>query len=222
MNTTEIIFKNRKEAGQKLAEALKSYGAEKPIILAMPRGGVVVAYEIAKALNAPLDVIVSRKIGAPLQPEYAIGAIAPGDIGVFNEEAISSLGITKAEIEILITHEKKEMERRIKLYRGDKPPLDLKDKVVIIVDDGVATGQTALVAIRSVRKMQPKKIVFACGVGAQDSMELLRQEADEVISLNVPKTFYAVGQWYQDFGQVTDEEVLRLLNEAEKSYSGSE
>src|SRR3972149_10073593 len=215
MNTSEIIFKNRKEAGQKLAELLKSYSAENPIILAMPRGGVVVAYEIAKALNAPLDVIVSRKIGMPTQPEYAIGAIAPGDIQVLDARVNSYVlgGIAKGAIQDVIDREKKEMERRIKLYRGDKPPLDLKDKVVIIVDDGVATGQTALVAIRSVRKMQPKKIIFACGVGAYDSMKLLRQEADEVISLNVPKTFYAVGQWYQDFGQVTDEEVLRLLIE---------
>jgi len=212
MNTSEIIFRDRKEAGQKLAELLKSYTAEKPIILAMPRGGVVVAYEIAQALKAPLDVIVSRKIGAPSQPEYAIGAIAPGDIRVFNDEAISSLDISKTEIETLVAREKKEMERRIKLYRGDKLPLDLKDKVVIIVDDGVATGQTALVAIRSVRKMQPKKIIFACGVGAYDSMKLLQQEADEVISLSVPKMFYAVGQWYQSFEQTTDDEVIRLLS----------
>ncbi|EKD45683.1 MAG: phosphoribosyltransferase [uncultured bacterium] len=212
MNTSEIIFRDRKEAGQKLAELLKSYTAEKPIILAMPRGGVVVAYEIAQALKAPLDVIVSRKIGAPSQPEYAIGAIAPGDIRVFNDEAISSLDISKTEIETLVAREKKEMERRIKLYRGNKPLLDLKDKVVIIVDDGVATGQTALVAIRSVRKTQPKKIVFACGVCAHDSMELLRQEADEVISLSMPKMFYAVGQWYQSFEQTTDDEVIRLLS----------
>ncbi|EKE01867.1 MAG: phosphoribosyltransferase [uncultured bacterium] len=216
MNTPKIIFQNRKEAGQKLAAVLTHYAAEKPIVLGMPRGGVVVAYEIAKFLKAPLDVIVTRKIGAPLHPEYAIGAIAPGDISVFNVEAVSSLGLDRTEIQTLVASEKKEMERRIKLYRENKSMLNLKDKVVIIVDDGVATGQTALVAIRSVRKMQPRKIVFVSGVCARDAAAMLRQEADEVVCLSLPGIFHAVGEWYYDFAQTTDEEVLQLLSQAEQ------
>lgn len=211
MNNTEVVFQDRKDAGQKLAKVLSHYAVEKPIILGMPRGGVVVASEIAKALNAPLDIIVSRKIGAPLQPEYAIGAIAEGDVQIFNSEAISSLGINEVELQALVAREKKEMERRIKLYRGNKPMLDLKDKVVIIVDDGVATGQTALVSIRSVRKMQPRKIIFACGVCARDALIMLKQEADVVVCLSQPVIFYAVGEWYKNFAQTEDAEVIKLL-----------
>lgn len=217
MNNTEIVFQDRKDAGQRLAKALDRYAAEKPVILAMPRGGVVVAYEIAKALKAPLDVVVSRKIGAPQQPEYAIGAIAEGDVHIFNSEAIASLDINETELAFIVAREKKEMERRIKLYRGSKPFPSVKDKVVIIVDDGVATGQTALVTIRSVRKMQPRKIIFASGVCARDAAAMLRQEADEVICLSLPEIFYAVGQWYHNFGQTEDAEVIRLLNLSEKT-----
>jgi putative phosphoribosyl transferase len=216
MNNNRMIFQNREAAGQKLAEVLIPHAEEKPIILGMPRGGVVLAYEVAKVLKAPLDVIVTRKIGAPSQPEYAIGAIAPGDIHIFNVEAISSLGIDKVELNNLVMHEQKEMERRIKLYRGDRPPFDLKDRVVIIVDDGVATGQTALVAVRAVRKMQPSKIIFASGVCARDAAVTLHQEADEVICLSIPEMFRAVGEWYQNFGQTTDAEVLQLLKLAEQ------
>lgn len=217
MNSVGIILRDRKDAGQKLAQRLYHYVTEKPIVLGMPRGGVVVAYEIAKVLKAPLDVIVTRKIGAPTQPEYAIGAIAPGDIRVFNVEAISAHGFNQTEIKNIVLREEKEMERRIKLYRGNKPLLDLKDKVVIIVDDGVATGQTAIVSIRSVRKMQPQKIIFACGVCAHDALLTLEQEADKVVSLSSPEVFLAVGQWYQDFAQTTDAEVLQLLNLAEQA-----
>ncbi len=216
MNSAGIIFQDRKEAGQKLAEVLQRYAAEKPIVLGMPRGGVVVAYEIAKALKAPLDVIVTRKIGAPSQPEYAIGAIAPGNIQIFNAEAIFSLGLNNSEVKTIVMSEEKEMERRVKLYRGNKPALDLKDKVVIIVDDGVATGQTAIVAIRSVRKLEPRKTIFACGVCARDAVIMLRQEADEVVCLSLPAMFYAVGQWYLNFAQTTDAEVMRLLKLVEQ------
>jgi putative phosphoribosyl transferase len=216
MNDTEIIFKDRKDAGQRLAKALDHYAMENSIILAMPRGGVVVAYEIAKALKAPLDVVVSRKIGAPLQPEYAIGAIAEGNVHIFNSEAVSSLGISETELAALVAKEKKEIERRIKLYRGNKSFPDLKDKVTIIVDDGVATGQTALVTIRSVRKMQPRKIIFVSGVCAREAMPMLQAEADEVICLCLPEMFYAVGEWYHNFEQTEDAEVIRLLNLAEK------
>lgn len=211
MNAAEMIFQDRKDAGQKLAKVLGHYSALKPIILALPRGGAVVAYEVAKVLQAPLDVIIARKIGAPSQPEYAIGAIASDDVRVLNIEAISSLGLNETEIESLVAREKKEMERRIKLYRGNKPPLDLKNKIVVIVDDGVATGLTALAAIRSVRKMQPQKIIFASPVCSREAKALIRQEADETVCLSIPEVLYAIGEWYADFGQTTDAEVTRLL-----------
>lgn len=216
MNNPEIVFQNREDAGQKLAKELARFSPEKPVILAMPRGGVVVAYEVAKALKAPLDVIITRKIGAPNQPEYAIGAIAPENTQIFNAQAISDLGISETELAALVAREQKEMQRRDKVYRGTKPPLNLKGKVVIIVDDGVATGQTAIVAIRAARKMKPKKIIFASGVCAADAAESLKKEADEVICLSLPEMFYAVGLWYKNFQQTTDEEVLKLLRDSEK------
>lgn len=215
MNNTEVVFADRKDAGQKLAKVLSHYAAEKPIVLGMPRGGVVVAYEIAQKLNATLDIVVSRKIGAPLQPEYAIGAIAERNVQIFNSEAISLLNINEVELMALVAREKKEMERRIKLYRGSKPELNLKNKVVIIVDDGVATGQTAIVSIRSVRKCEPRKIIFACGVCARDALVTLKQEADEVVCLATPIMFYAVGEWYENFAQTEDAEVIRLLGKGQ-------
>lgn len=210
-NSQEKIFRDRQEAGQKLAEVLLPYKQTHPIILGLPRGGVVLAYEIAKALSAPLDVIVARKIGAPGQPEYAIGAIAPNDIEVLNPEAIPYLDINKDELANLIRLEKIELLRRIKLYRGGRAELDLKDRVVIVVDDGLATGQSAIAAIRSIRKLCPKKIILAVGVGAIDSVERLKEEADQVVCIATPEPFYAVGIWYEDFKQTSDAEVIELL-----------
>jgi putative phosphoribosyl transferase len=209
------ILQDRRVAGQKLAAELTRYADSDPIVLGMPRGGVVVAYEIARSLKAPLDIIVTRKIASPISPEYAIGAIAPGDIAVFNNQAIAAMGVS-ATVTNLVAQEKEEIARRIKAYRGKRAPLELESRVVIIADDGVATGQTALVAMRAVRKMQPQKIVFACGVCAADSLTMLQQEADEVVCLGVPTNFYAVGQWYRDFSQTTNEEVVQLLGLAEK------
>lgn len=213
-----IIFKDRKEAGMKLAEHLAKYREQNPIILGMPRGGVILAYEIAKALSAELDVIVARKIGAPGQPEFAIGAIAPQNVVVFNEAARHYYDFNSASVKEIIAYEETEMQRRIYLYRSGKKELNLKDQVVIIVDDGVATGQSAIAAIRSVRKMKPGKIIFAAGVGAHDSIRVLRHEADEVICLATPEPFSAVGLWYENFTQTTDEDVIELLklSQAEK------
>jgi putative phosphoribosyl transferase len=210
-NQTIMVFKDRQDAGEQLAKLLAPYAAERPIILGMPRGGVVVAAVIAKALKAPLDIIVARKIGSPLQPEYAIGAIAPGDVRIVNPEAISYLDIDNAEIEAIVQREKKEMERRIKFYRGTRPPLEVKDRIVIIVDDGIATGQTALAAILSIKKLQPKKIILAAGVCAREAVALLKPEVDAVICVSIPEEFQAVGLWYQNFAQTTDAEVISLL-----------
>jgi len=203
---------NRCEAGQKLAIALEKYRSHNPTILGMPRGGVVVAYEIAHALRAPLDVMVTRKLVAPLQPEFAIGAIAPPDVVVWNEEARSYLELSEVALAQLIAIGKKEMQRRLDLYYSDVVPLDLKDKVVIVVDDGIATGQSILAGVKAVRKMQPQKIILAVGVAAIDSLAMLRPEVDEIICLMTPEPFHAVGLWYDEFTQIEDDEVIELLH----------
>lgn len=207
------IFRNRQEAGILLAQKLKKYCNENPIVFGMPRGGVVVAFEIAKALNAPLDVIVSRKIGAPDQPEFAIGAIAPNNIVIFDESLLAQLGLDKTSIQPYIQTEQKEMERRIQLYRGNKPFPDLRNRTVVIVDDGLATGRSAIAAVRAVKQMKPKKIILAAGACAIESKQLLEKEVDKVVCLLTPANFYAVGQWYHDFSQTSDEEVIKLLKE---------
>lgn len=214
-----VIFKNRQEAGQKLAAELENIRDENPIILGMPRGGVVVAYEIARILHAPLDVIVARKIGAPTQPEYAIGAIAPGDVRLFNVEALAAMGLSEVELENLVAQEKREMDRRTKLYRQNRPALDLKDRVVIIVDDGVATGLSALAAVRAVKKMQPKKIIFAAGVSALDSANVLRKEVNSFVCMSISEDFYAVGAWFAEFEQTSDAEVIALLHQNQKEQN---
>jgi len=212
-----VTFKNRKDAGQQLAELLKDYRNQKPIILGMPRGGVPVAYEIAQALQAPLDVIVARKIGAPGQREFAIGAIAPNGVTILDSRSINSFSLGEAELNKLIEHEREEMDRRIALFRANKKPLNLKNRVVIIVDDGIATGKTALAAVRSVRAEKPKSIIVVAGACAPDSAEMLRQEADQVICVIEPSPFFAVGNFFEDFTQTSDEEVIRLLNKTSSS-----
>lgn len=208
-----IIFQNREEAGAKLAAALQKYQHANPVVLGMPRGGVVLAAVIAKALYAPLDVIVVRKIGAPGQSEYAIGAIAPGDVTVFNPQAMNYFDVNSIETKNIIKEERREMERRLKLYRGNRPALDLKNKTVIIVDDGLATGQSALAAVHAVKKLAPRKVILAIGVCAIDSADLLSQEVDELICISKPEEFYAVGLWYRDFAPTTDTEVIQLLKQ---------
>lgn len=215
MFTETPIFFDRTDAGKKLAQSVKQYINKNAIVLGMPRGGVVTAYEVAQALHAKLDVIVARKIGAPWQLEYAIGAIAP-DVLVLNQEAEKYFELDKNALEKLLAAERKEMERRIKLYRGEGKELTLQGRIVIIVDDGVATGQSAIAAIRSVRKMHPKKIIFATPVGAADAIKILKNEADEVICLEILQEFYAVGSWYENFKQTTDEEVIALLQKNHK------
>lgn len=211
-----MIFKNRVDAGQKLSQALEKYkDAKDTVILALPRGGVVAGYEAAKKLNLPLDIVVPRKIGAPGNPEFAIGAITETGEGIFNEETIKTYGISKEYIESEIKKEKAEAERRLKLYRGKRPCLVLKNKTVIILDDGLATGLTMRAAIRTVKSRKPKKIVVAFPIGPSDSIEILKREVDEVVYLDAPFFFGAVGAFYEEFGQTTDEEVIDLLKKAE-------
>lgn len=211
-----MLYKDRHDAGRQLAEKLLKYKDENPIILAIPRGGVVVGYEIAKVLNAPLDVIIARKIGAPFQPELGIGAIAPNGIRILNGELIRSLGISESQIKEIIEKETLEMNRRAELYRGKQPPLDLFEKTVIVVDDGIATGISDKAVILSLPQLDPKKIVLAVPVCPPDAANKFR-EVDEFICPFKPPDFYAVGAHYENFDQVNDEEVINLLHDTKKN-----
>lgn len=187
------------------------------IVFAIPRGGVVVAYEVASKLNVPLDLIVPRKIGAPSQPELAIGAVAQDGTTVLNNRLVQQLGISKDYIEKESRKQIREIERRLKKYRGDlKQYPNVKNMNVILIDDGIATGATVKAAILSLRKQEPKSIIIAIPVAPPDTIDSLKEEADKVICLETPETFYAIGQFYQDFDQTTDDEVVNLLRKRNK------
>lgn len=214
---SNIIFKDRREGGQKLAAKLKKYaGDANAIILALPRGGVVTGFEIAKNLGLPLDLVVPRKIGAPFNSEFAIGAITDDGRGIFNKEAITAYGVSRDYINTAVEIEKKEAARRLKLYRGDRPPLKLKNKTAIIVDDGIATGATMRAAIKLARNKGAVKVVVAIPTGAADTLEQMKKEVDEVVCLDIPAYFGAVGAFYQDFSQTEDEEVIELMKKIKK------
>ncbi len=207
-----MIFKNRKDAGEKLIPKLIQY-KNKPgiVILALPRGGVVTAAEIVRKLNLPLDLVVPRKIGAPGNPEFAIGAIAEDGVGIFDNEIIAAYNIGQEYIKNEVEKEKKEAERRLKVYRGKRLPLNLEDKTVILVDDGVATGATMRAAIKSVKQKAPKEIIVATPTIARDTLKIIQEEVDEVIYLKAPLFFGAVGAFYEDFAQTEDKEVIDII-----------
>lgn len=208
----ERVFADRAEAGRDLAAALGKYaGRDDVVVLGLPRGGVPVAAEVARALQVPLDVLVVRKLGAPGQEELAIGAIGEGGVRVLNEGLVRSLGLEESEIDRMARHEGRELERRVAAYRGGHEALEVDDKTVIVVDDGVATGATMRAGLQALRAMGATRIVAAAPVGAQDSVAALENDADEVVVLETPEWFNAVGQWYEDFGQTTDDEVRGLL-----------
>jgi putative phosphoribosyl transferase len=190
---------------------LLSYRDQKPIVLGIPRGGIIVAAEVAKTLTAELDIIVARKLGAPSFPEFAIGAIAPNDVTVLDHEAIKYLNLDKSDVAELIEQEQKEMARRIKLFRAKKSELNVTNRIVILIDDGLATGLTAIASVRSLKKLKAKKIILAIPVASADAVAALRQEADQVVCLFTPSDFEAVGSWYQEFEQTTDQEVIAAL-----------
>ena len=207
-----LPFRNRYEAGRRLAQHLTGYaGRPDVLVLGLPRGGVPVAYEVAKALAAPLDVFLVRKLGVPDYEELAMGAVATGGVRVLNDSIARQLGIPADVIDAATAREQEELTRRERLYRGDAPPPEVRDHVVIVVDDGLATGSTMHAAIRALRAMGPAGIVVAAPVGAPEACNQLRGEADDVICAVAPSTFRAVGRWYQDFSQTTDEEVQQLL-----------
>jgi putative phosphoribosyl transferase len=217
-----MYFSNREEAGRLLAGKLRQYaGQERAIILALPRGGVPVAWQIADRLRLPLDVLLVRKLGLPDQPELAMGAIASGGIRVLNEEVLSRYGISEDVIAEITAREQRELERREQIYRGGLPSLSVQGKIVIVVDDGVATGSTVLVAIAALRRMGAARIIVAAPTIAHDTCERLRAVADEVTAVIEPVEFYGVGQWYDDFSQTTDDEVGSLLLRArERNFAG--
>jgi putative phosphoribosyl transferase len=209
----EMIYKDRRDAGKRLACSLEQFaGRADVVVLALPRGGVPVGFEVAEALGAPLDVFIVRKLGVPGHEEYAMGAVASGGVIVLNEEATRSLRIPASMIEGVAAREQKEIVRRDRLYRGDRPPLDVRDKTIIIVDDGLATGSTMRAAVAALRNRSPKRIIVAVPVGAESSCDQLREVADEVICPSMPEPFEAVGLWFENFEQTSDAEVHELLD----------
>ena len=217
MRYEETPFEDREDAGRQLAERLLPYRDENPIVLALPRGGVPVGYEIAHALKAPLDVFIARKLGAPGRRELGIGAVAQGGVRVLNEDTIRALGISEEYIEQVAAEETAEIERRLRLLRGDRPEPRVRGRTVILVDDGIATGVTAWAAIRALRRRAPRRLVLAVPVCAPQTAEAIRSEVDDLVCLKAPYNLMAIGFWYRDFEQVSDEEVIELLEDAQRA-----
>jgi putative phosphoribosyl transferase len=208
-------FKNRMHAGKQLAKPLAAYARHPDaIVLALPRGGVPVGSAVADALEVPLDVMLVRKLGVPWHRELAMGAVASGGQRVLASEVVDMLGIDQETIDTVTQRELLEIERREKLYRSGRPALPLQDRTVILVDDGLATGSTMLAAVQAVRREHPARVIVAVPVAASDTCRKLGAEADGIVCLRTPEPFYAVGLWYEDFMQTTDEEVIQLLDEA--------
>ncbi len=218
-----MIFRDRKDAGRQLAERLAALkGQPNLIVLGIPRGGVVVAAEIARALGAPLDVIIAHKIGLPENPEFAIGAITSTGEFWLDEETIDELKLGRDEITHEVDRWRDELSRRVAILRGHRAPLDVKDKITIVVDDGIATGSTMFAAVRALKKQQPAQLILAIPVGPPETIAQLQKECDQVVALATPFPFWAVGRFYVRFEQTEDAEVIRLLNEAEHRMSTQE
>ncbi|HEX4204394.1 MAG TPA: phosphoribosyltransferase [Ktedonobacteraceae bacterium] len=211
----ETVYRDRHDAGKRLAELLRAY-AHRPdvLVLALPRGGVPVAYEVARALNAPLDVFIVRKLGVPGHEEFAMGAIASGGVRVLNDDVIHALRIPEQVVEAVATREQRELERRERLYRDGRPAPDVKGHTVILIDDGLATGATMRAALQALRQRGPARLIVAVPVAAPSTCLELRSEADDVICARTPDPFFGVGWWYQNFEQTSDEEVHNLLAQA--------
>ena len=210
------FFVDRVDAGKRLASALKGFSGKHGVVLAIPRGGVVVGYVVAKALNLPLDVIIPRKIGAPDNPELAIGAVAEDGTAILDENLIKYLGVSREYIQEETERQKQEIERRLKLYRQDTSYPDLKGLDVIVVDDGIATGSTMKAALASVKNRGAASVTVAVPVGPPSTIEELHEMADRVVCLYTPQYFQAIGQFFTDFSQTPDEEVIKLLKECKQ------
>lgn len=216
MRGGEAIFEDRADAGRRLAGRLTPLRDENPIVLALPRGGVPVGVEISRALDAPLDVFVSRKLGAPDQPELGIGAVAQGGARILNEDIVEQIGVTDEYVEEITAREFAEVERRLRILRGDRPEPDIRDRTAILVDDGLATGVTARAAVGALRRRNPRRLVLAVPVCPPRTAHLLAPEVDDLVCLYTPEDFVAVGLWYRDFEQVSDDEVVKLLQKARR------
>ena len=207
-------FADRADAGRRLAQALSDLkGRADLLILAVPRGGVEVGAEVARALQAPLDVFIARKIGAPGNPELAIGAVAADGATVLDEGLVASLGVPASYVQQATDRERTEIERRLRAYRGDRPAPQISGRTVVLVDDGVATGATTLAAVRALRRQNPRELILAVPVGPPDTIAVLRREVDRAVVLETPEPFWAVGAFYQRFDQTPDERVMELLRE---------
>ncbi len=215
-----VLFADRRDGGRVLGRLLRDLREParrgEVIVLALPRGGVPVAYELARALGAPLDVFLVRKLGVPVQPELAMGAVASGGVRVLNPSVVQGLRIPMDVIDEETRRELEELRRREEAYRGRRPPPEVRGRTVVLVDDGLATGSTMRAAAAAVRQMGPARVIVAVPVGAAETCELLRGEVDEVVCAAMPEDFFSVGAWYEDFSQTTDEEVRELLERAEE------
>ena len=213
-----MFFKDRKQAGKRLAAAMLKYKAENPVVLGIPRGGVPVAYEVALALDAPLDIVVVRKLGAPGQPELGIGAVVDGDHpqGVLNEEVMAALEVSKEYLDREFARQLAEIRRRQEAYRRGRPSEKLEGRTVIVIDDGIATGGSMRAALRGVRRSNPKRLVLAVPVAPEETIESLRPEVDDLVCLSTPEFFAAIGEFYEDFRQTSDKDVTDLLDAAQR------
>lgn len=213
-------FKDRENAGRRLAEEIAKQvdklDLKEAIALALPRGGVPIAYEVAKELQIPLDVVISRKIGAPFNPEFAVGAISEGGETYLDKDTLRSLSIDNSTLESIIETEKEELKRRIETYRKGKSLPNLKGKTVLLIDDGLATGATAQAALKHLKRLHPKKVIFCIPVGAFSSVNEIKDKVDQVICILKPKALSAVGMYYQNFGQTSDEKVIELLDKSKR------
>lgn len=210
-----VRFRDRHDAGRRLATLLGPLREERPIVVGIPRGGLPVAAEVAGALHAPLDVVVVHKIGAPQNPEFALGALAEGGVRVLSERTARSIGLSEDDRTALLARAQRELEEKVRRYRGAREPIVLSGRIAILVDDGLATGRSALAAVRSLRRRGAARVILAVPVAAPESVNRLRQEADEVVSVETPVGMWAVGLWYEDFRPTTDEEVAALLASAQ-------
>lgn len=214
-------FRDREEAGRLLAQRLREYASEAPVVLALPRGGVAVGYEVARALNAPLDVLTVRKLGVPWHPELGMGALAEGGAVYVNREVLAAAELDPEELRTVIAEESRELERRVQRYRGGRPLPELTGRTVILVDDGLATGGTARAAVRALRGLGARRIILAVPVAASQTTEQLREEVDSLVCVQEPGNLWAIGTWYEDFHQMSDDEVLVLLDQAHRAVGTS-
>lgn len=214
-----MFFKDRRQAGEKLAALLEQYRGQQPLILAVPRGGVAVAEPVWEVLGGDLDLIITRKLGAPYQPELAIGAVSGDGFVMLNENITSQLNVTEDYLQEAAEQEKQEINRRMELYRGSRPQPKVNQRLVILIDDGVATGYTLLAALRSLREKSPARLVLAAPVGPPDTFVKLEKEVDDLVYIKAPENFAAVGQFYRKFNQTSDREVAEIM---EKAWQGDD